>query len=68
MTLDKLRCWMGSHQWEVYRDQFKSETQQVAEFEWRVCEVCSHAELLRATLPRRISGKAKEATEAQAQA
>ena len=68
MTLDKLRCLIGLHQWEVYRDKFKSETQQVAEFEWRVCEVCSNAELLKAILPRRISGKAQETTEAQAQA
>ena len=67
MTLERLRCWIGVHRWVVYRDQFRSTSGESATFEWKVCEICETAVLLKGTVPRRINGKEK-AEEAQAQA
>ena len=67
VTLDKLRCYFGLHRWTHYRDEFKSTSKQSATFEWKVCETCEIAVLLKGTVPRRINGKEK-AEEAQAQA
>ena len=68
MTLDKLRCFFGLHQWIHYRDEFKSTSGATATFEWQFCRICEAAVLLKGTVPRRIDGKAKEEAEAQAPA
>jgi len=55
MTLDKLRwCWIGLHRWIYNRDEFRSTSGQPATFEWKVCEICEAAVLLKGTVPKRV--------------